>query len=217
MVVRRTVNDRTSRGLLEASADADLLVLGARGLGGLRGMVLGSVTRQCLHHAAIPVAVLHHDPSDEPPADPIRPGGENRIVVGVDGSETSKRALAWSVDEAGGSARRGDRGTRVDAAVRRGRAGSGGGLRDGRVRAPRQPDARLGDRRVDTSGLDAPVERLVVSGAPASALLAAAEGADLLVVGSRGVGGFKGLLLGSISHYVANHARCPVVVIPHAR
>ena len=60
------------------------------------------------------------------------------------------------------------------------------------------------------------LERLVVGGAPAGALLAAAEGADLLVVGARGAGGFKGLLLGSISHYVANHARCPVVVIPHA-
>jgi nucleotide-binding universal stress UspA family protein len=216
VVARRTVNDRTSRGLLEASADDDLLVLGARGLGGLRGMVLGSVTRQCLHHAAIPVAVLHHDPDDEPPADPIRPGSDNRIVVGVDGSETSKSALAWSVDEA---------------RLRRARVTAVHAWMPPYVGAELVPAAAFEtdeyERRgsetlasvidgIDTEGLEAPVERRVVSDAPASALVAAAEGADLLVVGSRGVGGFKGLLLGSISHHVTHHARCPVVVIPHA-
>ena len=178
--------------------------------------MLGSVTRQCLHHAAIPVAVIHHDPSDEPPADPIRPGGENRIVVGVDGSETSKRALAWSVDEA----RR--RHAQVIAVHVWMPPYVGAELVPAAAYETAEYE-RLGSQTldsaidgVDTSGLDAPVERLVVSGAPAGALLAAAEGADLLVVGARGAGGFKGLLLGSISHYVANHARCPVVVIPHA-
>lgn len=215
VVSRRTVNDRTSRGLLEASADADLLVLGARGLGGLRGMVLGSVSRQCLHHAAIPVAVLHHDPADEPPTDAIRPGGENRIVVGVDGSDTSRRALAWSVDEARA---RHARVIAVNAWV------------PPYVGAELVPAAAyetteyedLGRQTLDaaiegldTSSLDAPVERLVVSGTPASELIGAATGADLLVVGSRGVGGFKGLVLGSVSHHVTHHAPCPVVVIPH--
>jgi nucleotide-binding universal stress UspA family protein len=214
-VARRTVNDRTSRGLLEASADADLLVLGARGLGGLRAMVLGSVTRQCLHHASIPVAVVHHDPDGEPPADPIRPGSDNRIVVGADGSETSKRALAWCVDEA---RRRHARVTAVHAWMP---PYVGAELVPAAAYETAEYD-RLGQNTldsaieaVDTGGLDFPVERLVVSGAPASGLLGAAEGADLLVVGSRGVGGFKGLLLGSISHYVANHSHCPVVVTPH--
>lgn len=53
-----------------------------------------------------------------------------------------------------------------------------------------------------------------VEGHPAQALLAVAENADLLVVGSRGHGGFVGALLGSVSHHVVAHARCPVVVIP---
>jgi nucleotide-binding universal stress UspA family protein len=53
-----------------------------------------------------------------------------------------------------------------------------------------------------------------VTGLPAEALLQAAEGADMLVVGSRGAGGFKRLLLGSVSTQVTRHASCPVVVIP---
>ena len=53
-------------------------------------------------------------------------------------------------------------------------------------------------------------------GDPAAALLDAARGAALVVVGSRGLGGFSSLLLGSVGHHVAHHAPCPVVVIPPA-
>ncbi len=59
------------------------------------------------------------------------------------------------------------------------------------------------------------VQRGVVCGRPADALLTAAEGADLLVVGSRGHGGFVGMLLGSVSTHVVAHAPCPVVVVRH--
>ena len=167
VVARHTVNDRTSRGLLEASADDDLLVLGARGLGGLRGMVLGSVTRQCLHHSAIPVAVLHHDPADEPPPDPIRPGSDNRIVVGVDGSETSKRALAWSVDEA---RQRHARVTAVHAwmppYVGAELVPAAAFETDEYERHGSETLASAIDG-IDTEGLEAPVERRVVSDGPA--------------------------------------------------
>lgn len=68
----------------------------------------------------------------------------------------------------------------------------------------------------DTEGLDAPIERIVVNGSAARTLIDVAEGAALLVVGSRGLGGFRGLLLGSVSHQVAVHAACPTVIVPRA-
>lgn len=61
-----------------------------------------------------------------------------------------------------------------------------------------------------------PARQLVVQGLPAEVLLQAAEGADLLVVGSRGRGGFSGLLLGSVSQQCIHHAPCPIVVVPPA-
>lgn len=68
----------------------------------------------------------------------------------------------------------------------------------------------------DEDGLSKPVEAVLVRGSASSGLLSAATDADLLVVGSRGHGGFVGLLLGSVSHQVAAHASCPVVVVPAA-
>jgi nucleotide-binding universal stress UspA family protein len=59
-------------------------------------------------------------------------------------------------------------------------------------------------------------ESKVVEGQAAEVLLRASEDADLLVVGSRGLGGFKSLLLGSVSQQVAHHATCPVAIVPHA-
>jgi nucleotide-binding universal stress UspA family protein len=67
--------------------------------------------------------------------------------------------------------------------------------------------------RVDGAA-EVPVERVTLEGPPARMLIEAARGADLLVVGTRGRGGFKGLLLGSVSQQVLHHAPCPVVVVP---
>lgn len=66
--------------------------------------------------------------------------------------------------------------------------------------------------RLRASGVE--IEQVPVEGQPAKALLDAAADAELLVVGSRGRGGFKGLVLGSVSQQCANHAPCPVVIVP---
>jgi nucleotide-binding universal stress UspA family protein len=67
-------------------------------------------------------------------------------------------------------------------------------------------------QKVDSSGVT--ITSRVVRGAPATALIAAAKDADLLVIGRRGHGGFMGLLLGSVAQQVAHHAPCPVVLVP---
>ena len=69
----------------------------------------------------------------------------------------------------------------------------------------------------DVSGLVQPVEARAVSDAPAPAILEAGADASLIVIGSRGRGGFRGLLLGSVGQHVLNHATCPVVLIPAQR
>ena len=64
---------------------------------------------------------------------------------------------------------------------------------------------------------DIEVEQAVLEGTPAQVLVDAAQGADLLVVGTRGHGGFTGLLLGSVSQQAAHHAPCPIVIVPHPK
>ena len=67
----------------------------------------------------------------------------------------------------------------------------------------------------DTAGLE--IEKVIAEGSPAQVLVDAAQGADLLVVGTRGHGGFAGLLLGSVSQQIAHHAPCPIVIVPRAK
>ena len=141
------------------------------------------------------------------------------IVVGVDGSESSQRALAWAVEEGR------HRGATVEA-VHVWQLPVLMGTPFGTVPVDVDADGAAAQVKldeivdaVDASGLPAPVERTFTTGSPASRLLevAAERDADLVVVGSRGHGGFTGLLLGSVSQQVTHHARCPVVIIPHER
>ena len=64
---------------------------------------------------------------------------------------------------------------------------------------------------------DIEIEKTIAEGSPAQVLVDAAQGADLLVVGTRGHGGFAGLLLGSVSQQIAHHAPCPIVIVPRAK
>lgn len=130
----------------------------------------------------------------------------NGIVVGVDGSPGAAAALRFAVEEA---RLRGAQLHAVCAWELPAMVYSGGGV-DGLPEALEQ-----GAREILEKALaDVPAERHVLAGHAARALLDAAEGADLLVVGSRGLGGFARLLLGSIGQEVVHHAPCPVVVVP---
>ena len=91
-VLATAVCDLPARALLDASRQADLLVVGARGLGGFEGLLLGSVSQHCLHHSAVPIAVVR--------VGPTREGRPPRVVVGVDGSDNAQHALRWALEEA---------------------------------------------------------------------------------------------------------------------
>lgn len=142
-----------------------------------------------------------------------------QIVVGVDGSQGARRALEWAVSEA---KLRDAHVVVVHAWLEPAAVAVGSVITAGGVEPEVFEDAA---RRtvtdllaaVDTTGLAQGIETHVVAGAPARALIDASQGADLLVVGSRGHGGFTGLLLGSVSQQVAHHATCPVVIIPSHR
>jgi nucleotide-binding universal stress UspA family protein len=138
----------------------------------------------------------------------------NVIVVGIDGSEPSKAALRWAVKEA---------------RLRHARVHAVHAwwiypmLRPGDQLAPAASDWTAADATervrtfiMETLGEQTGVEitPFAVQGEQASAALVdAAKGADLLVVGSRGAGGFSGLLLGSVSQQCAHHAPCPIVIV----
>ena len=136
------------------------------------------------------------------------------IVVGVDGSQQSLDALRWAVEEA---LLRSAKVVALHAWSVPQTVTAYGALNmpvnelDALQKAARELlDTAIAGAAPDTSVEILPV---TVEGTPAAALVAAAQDADLVVVGSRGFGGFKGLLLGSVSQQVAHHAPSPVVVI----
>lgn len=195
--------------LIDRSASAGLLVLGSRGLGGFTGLVVGSIAVALATHGHCPVVVVRG-------ADPdTAPRQDGPVVVGVDGSPNSRAALDFAFEAA---ALRGAPLTAVHAwsdlpvttvwelttdwhLVQQNEAEAlSQWLADGQARYP-----------------DVPVEQVVVREGPAHILLEHARTAQLVVVGSRGRGGFRGLLLGSTSQALIHHAASPVAVIPPPR
>ncbi|CAL9492833.1 Universal stress protein [Nocardiopsis dassonvillei] len=200
--------------LLRQSHPHDLLVVGTRGMGTVKAMFVGSVSVRLAAQAPCPVAVVPaHD--GKPTAT-----GLKRIVVGVDGSPNSRRALGAAVDLV---------------------AGTGGELvvvHSWEVPYPYDPVALTAsgfqpqedlfekqseqlvaemlaeaiDEQRDDVAIDVTVVR--TQDAPVNAILKAAEGADAIVVGSRGRGTVRGLLLGSVSQGLLHHSKIPVVVLP---
>ena len=202
LVRRQVVCDLPSRALLERAVDADLLVVGARGLGGFRGLLLGSVSQHCVHHATVPTVI-------------VRDGGgrrTSRIVVGIDGSDPAHRALVWAADEA---RRRGAPLTVVHGfPVLPIGAYPYSTMTIDPTLMIKAADKLIKDalKRIDTSGID--LTPVATPGAAAQTILEQAEGAALLVVGSRGLGALRRLVLGSVATQVVHHASCSVAVIP---
>lgn len=192
--------------LIEAAQDARLVVLGSRGLGGWSGLLVGSVAVQVTTHSPCPVIVIpqelrqhHHGPA---------------VVVGVDGSKASAKAIDFAFDQA--EALR----ARVIAlhawtlpSLTYAVSASMLAFDEKQVRN----DARLlVAESVAGAAADHPDVHWtteLVNGSPAPALVRRAEFADLLVVGSRGRGGFTGLLLGSVSQSALHHAPCPIAIV----
>lgn len=141
------------------------------------------------------------------------------IVVGVDGSDPSRAALRWALEEAR------LRGARIVAVHAWSYYPSlPADSLDPMLLTPDfnqtlEEDARrFVEREVEEVRPDAgdlEIEGRAIAGPAGAVLVEAAEDADLLVVGTRGHGGFKGLLLGSVSQQVSHHASCPLVLIPH--
>jgi nucleotide-binding universal stress UspA family protein len=194
--------------LLSQAQDAQLVVVGSRGLGGFRGLLVGSVSSTVAAHSPCPVIVVH--PHRDGTAFPASPAG--RIVVGVDGSDVSAAAIRFAFQEA---ARRRTGITAVHAAMPTRQHPSLRVPADIVEQVDRQLFAEaMKSERVLVPGID--VETKLVHSHPVQALLDEADGAELIVVGSRGRGGFTGMLLGSVSQAVLHHAACPVAVVhPH--
>lgn len=135
-----------------------------------------------------------------------------RTVDGIDGSDSAHRALAWAVAEAR------LRQAQLDVVHAWQMPNAGGAYAMAYAPQPFEDAARStldeAIKSQDLNGLPVEVRPLLILAGAATAILQAAEGADLIVVGSRGLGGFKELLLGSVSHQIVHHARCAVLIVP---
>ncbi|WP_372472299.1 universal stress protein [Jidongwangia harbinensis] len=189
--------------LLGETPRADLLVLGDRGLGQFTGLLLGSVAVQTATHGRCPVLVVRGE---------RRPSGP--VVVGVDGSQVSAKAIDFAAEEA---ARRGAALVAVHA------------WRTPPVTMPGDMTPLVYDpellaaveERVLVESIagvrerypELPVRHEMVQGAAGRVLTDRSRDAQLMVVGDRGHGGFAGLLLGSVSQHLIYHGACPVAVV----
>lgn len=195
----RAVCGPAAQVLLDQAADAAMIVLGSRSHRALSRAVLGSVTSSVLHHATVPVVVV--------PERGAVDGAAPRVVVGVDHWPAPLTALAAAAEQA---RRRGVR--LIPVSVHEPSEPPRGS-----AHAPSPALLEQGERHQLEAAAKAAggtdVQAHVRLGNPVVELLAVARPQDLLVVGSRGRGGFAGLLLGSVSTQVAQHAPCPVLVV----
>jgi nucleotide-binding universal stress UspA family protein len=191
-----------SRALLDAAVTARLLVVGARGHTRLSGMLLGSVSQHVTRHAACTVVVVRAAAS---------PDADN-LVLGVDGAPDGEPALALGFELADhlGSDVLALHGCGDHGAGSRGPLPTGVGLAEELGSGVRLLESALAPWRAKHPAVR--VTAQAVHGHPARLLADASRRAGLVIVGSRGRGAFAGLLLGSVSQAVLQHANCPVAV-----
>jgi nucleotide-binding universal stress UspA family protein len=206
-VAQTLSDDEPVDALLNEVGPDDLLVVGARGLGPVRRLLLGSVSLHCTRHATGPTVIVRDRTAG------IAASATGPVVVGIDGSPESVTALRWSAEHA--RAHRlalevihawsitDTEALRVDDLFH---------VAEQRDRDRRRIEDLLG-RTID-AGQRADVSLRLLDGNPVGVLLEAAEHASLLVVGSRGQGGISRLLLGSTSAACLQHAACNVAVVP---
>lgn len=194
--------------LLAASEDAGLLVVGSRGRGAVRSLVLGSVALSCVTHARVPVVVVHPGAADAV-------SGPPRVVVGLDGSAESGAALERAAREA----------QLLGAEVVAVAAYSAASYWSDAYAVVLPPPEQLAgevrvaaERQVEQAQLPegVPVRVECIEGPAGDILVEAAEGAALLVVGGHGQGTVRGLLMGSVALHCVLAGRCPVMVVPQA-
>ena len=196
--------------LRSAQASPAMIVVGSRGLGGFKGLLLGSVSRQLAEHAPSPVTIV-------PPAASTRPRRLEHLMVAVDGSTGANRALTFGAELASKA-----NAELVAAHALAPHPEVGVDLSP----PPTDPLPSLAAGRELLEDWCAPLRdagvayrTAVVRGDARTALLEAARdrGADLLIVGSRGRGAVTKLLLGSVAASLIRHSDRPVTVVPHQR
>lgn len=201
-VAEEIIVSRVVPTMVEKSKDAELMVVGNRGRGALARMMLGSVSSGLVQHAHCPVAVIHDE-------DPLMAHPDQApVLVGVDGSPASEPATGVAFGEA---SRRG-----VPLVALHAWSDVNTFELPGLEEAMQPAEEEVLARSLagwQEQYPDVAVRRIVVSDQPAEQLLEHSESAQLTVVGSRGRGGFTGMLLGSVSSAVVQSARMPVIVV----
>lgn len=204
-VAGEVVPGGASRALLERSRDASMVVVGGNGVGTVAGLLVGSTALQVVSHATVPAVVVRH----------VEPVARGEIAVGVDGLPAGEPALTFAFEEAGV---RDVRLRAVHVWSDPGTTGPGGVtplVYDTEV-VTAEHTGRLNDAlapwREKYPDVEVVIE--VVHGRPVRILSGVSARSDLLVVGTRGHGGFRGLVLGSVSHGLLHHAHCPLAVVP---
>jgi len=205
--------------IIEESKDADLVVVGTRGRGRVLGGLLGSTSYSVAAHAHCPVVIVRgpagSDDDEDLPA-PTHPGSGHPVIAASDGSEPSERA----VDAAAAVAVRTGAPLHIIRVIQPIGpnawvfAEGGNDLVDDRaVLAGAERSLDEVAQAVSTKHPDLEVTTQALLGDPGSVIAEQGDDAGLIAVGSRGRGGFAGMLLGSVSHRVIHEALCPVMVI----